>query len=393
MKEYLMNTHEYQAKEILRSYGIPIPEFGVASTAKQAREVYEALGVPEAVVKVQVHAGGRGKAGGVKLARSAEEVEQLAERMIGMKLVTPQTGAAGIVAHQVMVTAAVDIDKEYYVGCIIDRESARPVLIASPEGGVEIEEVAVKSPERILTLPIGLDGRVRGYHLTQVAKFMGWSGDQAKQGKRMIAGLAKAFTETDASLLEINPLVLTKGGELIALDAKLSVDDNALFRQKAIAEMYDPTQERPAEVEAMEHDLAYVALDGHIGCMVNGAGLAMATMDLIKLHGGEPANFLDVGGSATKEKVAAGFKIILSDPSVRAILVNIFGGIMNCTTIAEGIIAAAQEVDIHVPLVVRMEGTHVAQGRKILEESDVPAISATDLTEAAEKACAAARGV
>ncbi len=388
-----MDIHEFQAKEILKTYGIPIPEFGVAASAKEARGVYEMIGSQVAVVKVQVHAGGRGKAGGVKLAKSADEVEKLADQMIGMKLVTHQTGAAGIVAHQVMVTAGVDIEKEYYVGCVIDRETARPVLIVSPDGGVEIEEVAAKSPERILTVPIGLDGKIRGYQLVQVAKFMGWSGDQAKQGRRMIAALAKAFTETDASLLEINPLVLTKGGELVALDAKLSVDDNALFRQKAISEMYDPTQERPAEVESKEHDLAYVALEGSIGCMVNGAGLAMATMDLIKLHGGEPANFLDVGGSATKEKVAAGFKIILSDPSVRAILVNIFGGIMNCTTIAEGIIAAAQEVDIHVPLVVRMEGTHVAQGRKILEESDVPAISATDLTEAAEKVCAAARGV
>ena len=261
-------------------------------------------------------------------------------------------------------------------------------MIASPEGGVEIEEVAAKTPEKILTMPIPLNGKLRGYQLWRVSKFMGWKG---KEGMKMVAALAKAFVESDASLLEINPLVETADGELLAIDAKLSVDDNALFRQKKIAEMFDPTQVAPAEVDAKEHDLAYIALEGEIGCMVNGAGLAMATMDLIQLHGSSPANFLDVGGSATKEKVAAGFKIILSDPSVKAILVNIFGGIMNCTTIAEGIIAAAHEEHIPVPLIVRMEGTHVTQGRAMLEESDVEIISAMDMTEAAKKAVEACR--
>jgi succinyl-CoA synthetase beta subunit len=380
-----MDTHEYQAKEYLAPYGIPIPRFGVASSGAQAEEVVKRLHLKQGVIKVQVHAGGRGKAGGVKFARSPEEIVKRAKELIGMRIVTHQTGPAGIVAHQVLISEPVEIKQEYYLGCVIDRERARPALIASPEGGVEIEEVAAKSPHRILTLPIGLEGKLRGYHLRQVASFMGWSGATTKQGMALVAALARAFTDSDASLLEINPLVKTPTGELWALDAKLSIDDNALFRQPTLAAFYDPTQHTAGEVAAKEHDLAYIALDGDIGCMVNGAGLAMATMDIIQVHGGRPANFLDVGGGATREKVAAGFKIILSDPKVKGILVNIFGGIMNCGTIAEGIIAAAGELELTVPLVVRMEGTHVEHGRELLSESGLNIISASDLADAAEK--------
>jgi succinyl-CoA synthetase beta subunit len=392
VQERLMNTHEYQAKEILGRYGIPIPRFGVAGSVKEAEQVLSTLKIKDAVVKVQVHAGGRGKAGGVKLGRGRDEVLQYAEKMIGMHLVTPQTGEEGVVAEKVMISELSDIDSEYYLGCIIDRDRAQPILIASPEGGVEIEEVAAKTPEKILTVPIGLDGRLRSYQLVRICKFMGWSGDQAKQARKILVGLAKAFIETDASLLEINPLVKTPDGDLVALDAKLSVDDNALYRQKEIAEFYDPTQVQAGEVQAHKHDLAYIALDGNIGCMVNGAGLAMATMDIIKVSGGSPANFLDVGGSATEEKVASGFNIILSDPKVKGVLVNIFGGIMNCATIAHGVIAAAKEQAIEVPLVVRMEGTNVDEGRRLLEESGLNIIAAKDLGEAAEKIVAAIGG-
>lgn len=380
-----MDTHEYQAKEYLARYQIPIPRFGVAATVKEAEELVRKLHLQQGVVKVQVHAGGRGKAGGVKFARNPEEIVKWAKELIGMKIVTHQTGPAGIVAHRVLISEPVEIKDEYYVGCVIDREHARPALILSPEGGVEIEEVAEKHPERILTLPIGLRGELRGYHLRRAAAFMGWKGETAKQGMAIIAALCKAFTDSDASLLEINPLVETPEGKLWALDAKLSVDDNALFRHSEILKYYDPSQQAPGEVAAKEYDLAYIALDGDIGCMVNGAGLAMATMDLIQVHGGRPANFLDVGGGADKEKVAAGFKIILSDPKVKGILVNIFGGIMNCGTIAEGIIAAAGELELKVPLVVRMEGTHVERGRALLNESGLNIISASNLADAAKK--------
>lgn len=381
-----MNTHEYQAKEILGAAGIPIPKFGVASSVEEVDKLLNTMGLKEAVLKVQVHAGGRGKAGGVRFGKSKEEILELAKQMIGMKLVTHQTGAEGVIAHQLMISDPVDIKKEYYIGCVIDREQARPLLIASPEGGVEIEEVAAKTPEKILKLPFSFYGELRPYHALRIAKFMGWEGEKRKVGMRILRTLCRIFIETDSSLLEINPLVETTEGELMALDAKLSIDDNALFRQPKLAALYDPTQQRASEVEATKHDLAYIALDGNIGCMVNGAGLAMATMDLIQFHGGKPANFLDVGGSATKEKVTEGFKIILSDPHVKAILVNIFGGIMNCATIAEGIIAAAKELDLSVPLIVRMEGTHVERGKKLLEESEVPIISALELSDAAAKA-------
>ncbi|HSX12454.1 MAG TPA: ADP-forming succinate--CoA ligase subunit beta [Rhabdochlamydiaceae bacterium] len=380
-----MNTHEYQAKEILKKYGIPIPEFGVASNEHEVRAVIERLKLKEAVIKIQVHAGGRGKAGGVKFAKSPKEIVEIADKLIGMKMVNNQTGPLGVVADKVLISVPADIKKEYYIGAIIDREKARPVLIASPEGGVDIEEVAAKTPEKILTLPIGLDGKMKSYHLLRLTNFMGWKEDKAKVGRQIAAGLARAFIDVDGSLLEINPLIETPKGELLALDAKLSVDDNALFRQPEIAQFYDPGQQSPSEVAAKQFDLAYIALDGTIGCMVNGAGLAMATMDIIQHYGGKPANFLDVGGGASKEKVAEGFKIILSDPKVKAILVNIFGGIMNCAVLAEGIIAAAKEGGIKVALVVRMEGTNVDQGRKLLKDSGLAIINAESLADGAEK--------
>ena len=381
-----MNIHEYQAKEILKRYHMPIPRFGTASTLGEAEEVVQYLELNQAVVKIQVHAGGRGKAGGVKFAKSKEEILRVCKELIGMKMVNNQTGPKGVIAHKVLIGDPVDIEKEFYLGAIIDRENARPILIASPEGGMEIEEVAEKNPEKILKLPIQLDGSVRPYHLVRLINFMHWKEKKAKEGIQVAKSLAKAFIETDASLLEINPLVETKEGHIMAIDAKLSVDDNALFRQKEIASFYDPTQVSKNEVTAKEYDLAYISLEGNIGCMVNGAGLAMSTMDIIDQFGGKPSNFLDVGGSADKEKVAAGFKIILSDPDVKAILVNIFGGIMNCATIADGVIAAALELGIQVPLIVRLEGTNVEEGRRKLKESGLKIISAEGMADAAEKA-------
>ena len=387
-----MDTHEYQAKEILKKYGMPIPEFGVAASPAEAKQVVQELGLNEAVVKIQVHAGGRGKAGGGKFAKSKDEIVETAKKLIGMKMVNNQTGPQGIIAHKVLITEPVDIAKEYYLGAIIDRDHAMPILIASPEGGMEIEVVAEKTPEKILKLPIGLDGSVRPYHLLRLANFMGWKGATAKQGMKVAASLAKAFIETDSSLLEINPLVETDKGDIWAIDAKLSVDDNALFRQKEIAAFYDPSQVSPNEVAAKEHDLAYISLSGNIGCMVNGAGLAMSTMDIIQHYGGMPANFLDVGGGASKEKVTEGFKIILADENVKAILVNIFGGIMNCATIAQGVIAASKELSIKIPLVVRLEGTNVEEGRRLLQESGLKIISADGMADAAEKAVNAIKG-
>lgn len=380
-----MNTHEYQAKIILKKYGIPIPEFAVASDMDDVRNAVRDMGLEKAVVKAQIHAGGRGKAGGVKVAKSRDEIFQFAEEMLRKKLVTKQTGPDGVIVNQLLISPLCDIVKEYYIGAIIDRKRAKAALILSPEGGVDIEEVAANTPERIITVPIQNDGTLRPYQFTQINKFMGWSGDLAKQGKAIVSGLAKAFIDNDASLLEINPLILTPDDHLIALDAKLSVDDNALYRQPLIAGFYDATQIPHNEARADEFELAYIALDGNIGCMVNGAGLAMATMDIIQHYGGKPANFLDVGGGATQEKVAEGFKIILSDPKVKGILVNIFGGIMNCVTIAAGIISAVSELDVKVPLVVRMEGTNVEQGRKMLETSGLNIIIADGLAQAAEK--------
>lgn len=386
-----MHLHEYQAKQILRKYGIPVPDFAVVSNIAEARAALAKMELDQAVIKVQIHAGGRGKAGGVKIAKTRNDILQAVEQLLGMKIINNQTGKDGIVTKQVLISPLVNYRKEYYLGAIIDRQKAQSMLIASPEGGMEIEEIAKKSPERIKMIPIPLNGRLRNYQLVEVAKFMGWEGKAAEQGKKVIAGLCKAFVDTDASLVEINPLVQTNDGDIVALDAKLTVDENALYRQPEIAQYYDSSQISSFEARAKEHDLAYVALDGSIGCMVNGAGLAMATMDIIKHYGGSPANFLDVGGGASEEKVAEGFKIILSDPKVKAVLVNIFGGIMNCVTLAAGIVAATTELKMHVPLVIRMEGTNVEQGRKILEDSGLDIIIAGTLDEAAEKVVNAAK--
>lgn len=378
-----MHVHEYQAKMILQHYGIPTPIFAVVSHLDELESAIDKLGLEQAVVKVQVHAGGRGKAGGVKIARSRAEIFEAVDQLLGMHITTPQTGKEGIVVRQLLISPLVDIVQEYYLGVTVDRQRAQAVLIASPEGGMEIEELSATHPERIKVIPIHPGGVLRNYELIELAKFMGWKGTLEKQGKQIVVGMVKAFVETDASLLEINPLVRTPEGELTALDAKLTLDDNALYRQPQLAACYDPTQLTPYEARAKEHDLAYVALEGNIGCMVNGAGLAMATMDIIHHYGGSPANFLDVGGGASQEKVAEGFKIILSDPKVKAILVNIFGGIMNCVTLAAGIITATTELGVHVPLVVRMEGTNVEAGRKILQDSDLNILLADTLDEAA----------
>ena len=378
-----MNLHEYQAKELLQACGVPVPRFGVAGSRHEVEKIIRDLHLKEAVVKIQVHAGGRGKAGGVKFAKTPEEILNVANHLIGMKMVNNQTGSEGVIAHQVLIAPPVDIEKEYYLGAIVDRNKAEAVLIASPEGGMEIEEIAAKHPDKILTVPIGMDGVVKPYHLLRLGKFMGWEKQTLEEGMKIAAALGKLFIDKDASMLEINPLVKSKDGKLWALDAKLSIDDNALYRQPEIVAYYDPSQQSPNEVSAKKHDLAYIALEGNIGCMVNGAGLAMATMDLIKHAGGQPANFLDVGGSATAEKITEGFKILVSDSHVKAILVNIFGGIMNCATIAEGILAALKEHPMKIPLVVRMEGTNVEQGKKMLEKSGLKIGTADGLEQAA----------
>ncbi len=386
-----MNLHEYQAKKILKSYGLPIPEFGVASSVEEAKNIASELDLHQAVLKIQVHAGGRGKAGGVKFAKNKAEIATVAKSLIGMKMVNQQTGHEGVIAHKILISKPIDIAKEFYIGALIDRNRAAPVLIASPEGGMDIEEVAHKMPEKILTMPFAFDGKLRPYQLLRLTKFMGWTGELAKKGAQIAEKLAKCFIETDASLLEINPLVQTPEGDIIVLDAKLSIDDNALYRQSEIVSMYDPSQVSPQEAAAKEYDLAYIAMHGDIGCMVNGAGLAMATMDIIQLSGGAPANFLDVGGGATKEKVSEGFRIILSDPKVKAILVNIFGGIMNCATIAEGVIHAAKALHIQVPIIVRLEGNNVEEGKRLFQESQLKIATADDLKTAAQLAVKASK--
>lgn len=385
-----MNLHEYQAKEVLKKYGIPVPDQRVIAQIDEVLPALKALEIDEAVLKVQIHAGGRGKAGGVKLAKGKEQILQEAKALLGMKIVNGQTGKEGVIAEKVLISPISAFDKEYYLGAVIDRKSAQAVLIASPEGGMEIEEVAVRSPEKILKLPIPPDGKMRNYQLWEVAKFMGWEKER-EQGMHLVKQIAKIFTELDASMVEINPLVRLKEGGLMALDAKVAIDDNALFRHRELAQSFDEKQLPPLEAESRHFDLAYIALDGSIGCMVNGAGLAMATMDIIEYYGGKPANFLDVGGGATKEKVAQGFKILLKDPKVKAILVNIFGGIMNCETLSEGIISAAHEVGLHIPLVVRMEGTNVEKGRELLAQSGLKITVANGLAEAAESAVKAVK--
>jgi len=378
-----MDLHEFQAKDYLKRFGVAIPEHVVVTSIEEAKGLVVQKGMTEAIVKVQVHAGGRGKAGGVKYCRSRDEILQAVDKMLGMKIVTKQTGADGITAYRVMLADPVDIEKEYYLGAVIDRKQGQSMLIASPEGGMEIEEIAEQHPEKIAKVPIQLDGSIRSYHLIELVKVMGWG--LKEPALKMVTSLAKAFVASDASLLEINPLVKTKSGDFFAIDAKMSIDDNALFRQPELAKCYDPSQQPENEVRAHEHDLAYVAMEGSIGCMVNGAGLAMATMDIIHHFGGQPANFLDVGGGANVQKVAEGFKLILSDPKVKGILVNIFGGIMNCATIAAGVISAASEQHVSVPLVVRLEGTNVEEGRKMLDESGLNIVVANSLSEAAQK--------
>jgi succinyl-CoA synthetase beta subunit len=386
-----MNIHEYQAKEVLRGFGVAVPKGGVAYTPDEAVKVAEELGGPVWVVKAQIHAGGRGKGGGVKLAKSIDEVRQLADEMIGMTLITHQTGPEGKEVGRVYVEDGCDIARELYLGLLIDRATSRVTIMASTEGGMEIEEVAAKTPEKILKVAIDPACGMQAFHARKIAFGLGLEGDQIKSAVKFLMAMYKAFEQLDASIVEINPLVVTGSGDVIALDAKMNFDDNALFRHKDIAELRDESEEDPTELEAAKFDLNYVKLDGNIGCMVNGAGLAMATMDIIKLYGGEPANFLDVGGGASRERVTAAFKLILSDPNVEGLLVNIFGGIMRCDVIAEGVVAAAREVSLTVPLVVRLAGTNVELGKKILEESGLPIIAADDLGDAAEKAVQAVK--
>jgi succinyl-CoA synthetase beta subunit len=384
-----MNVHEYQAKELLRHYGVVVPAGGVAVTPDEAVEVARQLGGPVWVVKAQIHAGGRGKAGGVKVVKSLGEVKSEAEAMLGKVLVTHQTGPEGKEVGRVYVEEGCDIARELYLGAVVDRASGGVTFMASTEGGVEIEEVAARTPEKIHKEHVDPAVGLQAFQGRNLAFKLGLKEGQVRSFVNFITGLYRAFVETDASLVEINPLVVRGAGDVMALDAKMNFDDNALFRHKEIEALRDLTEEDPKELEASRHGLNYIALDGTIGCMVNGAGLAMATMDIIKLKGGEPANFLDVGGGASADQVREAFKIILSDPNVKAILVNIFGGIMRCDIIAEGVIAAAREVKVGVPLVVRLEGTNVDQGRRMLADSGMDIIAAQNLNEAAEKAVAA----
>jgi len=381
-----MNLHEYQSKELFRRFGIPVPRGEVAATPAQAVAAAGRLGGSVFVVKAQVHAGGRGKAGGVKLARSPEEAGRLAGDLLGTRLVTKQTGPKGMPVNQVYVESGSEIARELYLSLLVDRGRERIAFIASAAGGMDIEEVAATTPEKILTVAINPAAGLMPYQARQLGYGLGLDSAQVSQFVAMAEKLYRLFNECDASLLEVNPLIVTAGGDLIALDAKINIEENALFRQKELQTMRDTSQEDEMERRAAEHDLNYVSLDGNIACMVNGAGLAMATMDLIKLHGGEPANFLDVGGGATPERVAAAFKLILSNPQVKAILVNIFGGIVRCDLIAEGIISAVRDVKVAVPVVVRLEGTNVDQGRKMLKDSGLAITAADDLTDAARKA-------
>src|SRR5919106_885368 len=396
-----MNIHEYQAKELLAKFGVPVPAGFPAMSVDEAVEAAKKLPGPLWVVKAQIHAGGRGKGkfkelgpdakGGVRLANSVDEVRAHAEEMLGKTLVTIQTGAEGKQVQRLYITDGVDIAKEFYLALLVDRATGRIAVVASTEGGMDIEAVAHDTPEKIETITIDPATGLMPHHGRAVAAALGLTGDLAKQAQNVLARLYEAFLGTDASQIEINPLAITDDGKLLVLDAKVGFDGNAMFRHKDLAELRDFSEEDPMEIEASKHDLAYIKLDGNIGCMVNGAGLAMATMDIIKLNGAEPANFLDVGGGASKKKVTAAFKIILSDPSVKGILVNIFGGIMRCDIIAEGIVAAAKEVQLSVPLVVRLEGTNVEEGKAILADSGLAITPANDLGDAARKIVAAVK--
>ena len=398
-----MNIHEYQAKELLAKFGVPVPAGHAAMSVDEAVDAAKQLPGPLWVVKAQIHAGGRGKGkfkelpetakGGVRLAHSIDEVRDNAEEMLGKTLVTIQTGAHGKEVSRLYITDGVDIAKEFYLALLVDRESSRIAIVASTEGGMEIEKVAHETPEKIRTITVDPATGLMPHHGREVAAALGLSGDLAKQCGKTLAKLYDAFVGTDASQIEVNPLAVTDKGELLVLDAKVGFDNNAEFRHPDLEQLRDLSEEDPMEVEASKYDLAYIKLDGNIGCMVNGAGLAMATMDIIKLNGAFPANFLDVGGGASKEKVTAAFKIILSDPAVKGILVNIFGGIMKCDIIADGIVAAAKEVNLNVPLVVRLEGTNVQQGKDILASSGLPIIAANDLGDAARKIVAQVKQV
>jgi succinyl-CoA synthetase beta subunit len=389
-----MNIHEYQAKSLLQKFGVAVPKGGVAYTPEEAARVAGELGGPVWVVKSQIHAGGRGAGrfkddpkgkGGVRVVKSVDEVSKNAAAMLGHVLITKQTGPAGREVKRVYIEEGCDIKRELYLGLLLDRKTSRITVMASTEGGMEVEEVAAKHPEKILKVAIDPVMGMQSFHARELAFGLGLQGKQIGAATKFMLAMYKAFVSLDASIVEINPLVVTGAGDVLALDAKMNFDDNALFRHPEVADMRDESEEDPTEVEAAKHSLNYVKLDGSIGCMVNGAGLAMATMDIIKLYGGEPANFLDVGGGATKERVTTAFKLILSDSNVEGILVNIFGGIMRCDVIAEGIVAAAREVSLHVPLVVRLEGTNVRLGKKILAESGLPIVSADNLADAAEK--------
>lgn len=402
MAHYVMNIHEYQAKELFEKFGVASPNGRVAGTAEEAAAAARALmksGSGKLVIKAQVHAGGRGKGtfkngfqGGVHLIDSPEQAAEYADKMIGQTLVTNQTGEEGKLVSQVMIGEAVDIARELYLAILMDRETCRPVIVASTEGGMDIEEVAESTPEKIVREFIHPLAGLQGYEVRKLAKALQLDGDQAKQFGKLIKNLYDLFLKCDCSMVEINPLVVTPDGQVLALDAKFGFDDNALYRHPDIVAYRDPNEEDPREVEASKFGLNYIGLDGNIACLVNGAGLAMATMDIIKHCGGEPANFLDVGGGATKEQVSAAFKIILGDPNVKGILVNIFGGIMQCDIIAEGILAAAEETALNIPLIVRLEGTNVAKGRELIANSDLDVITAESLNDAAEKAVAAVAG-
>ena len=387
-----MKIHEYQAKEVLRQFAVPTPGGSVCFSVDEAESTAQKLGGAVWVVKAQIHAGGRGKGGGVKVARSLQEVRELAGKILGMQLVTPQTGAVGQKVRRLLIEEGAQISKEYYIGMVIDRSSQRVVLMASSEGGMDIEEVAAHTPEKIHKVWIDPMAGLLDAEADTIAKKIGIPDAAVIQARACLQGLYRAFVEKDAMLAEINPLVLTVDQRVIALDAKMNFDSNALYRHPEIVAFRDLDEEDPAEVEASKFDLSYISLDGNIGCLVNGAGLAMATMDIIKLYGGSPANFLDVGGGANKEKVTEAFKLMLKNPKLSAILVNIFGGIMKCDVIAEGVVAAAREVHLKVPLIVRLEGTNVDLGKKILAESGLAIISASDMADAAQKVVGAAKG-
>jgi len=387
-----MNLHEYQGKQLFAQYGLPVSKGVAAKTAEEAAAAADTIGGDRWVVKAQVHAGGRGKAGGVKLVSSKDEIKAFAENWLGKNLVTYQTDANGQPVSRILVESCIDIDQEFYLGAVVDRVSRRVVFMASTEGGVEIEKVAEETPEKILKAEIDPLVGAQPYQGRDLAFKLGLEGKQVQQFVKIFLGLSKLFHEKDLALLEINPLVITNEGDLHCLDAKINIDSNAVYRHKDLQEMHDPSQEDEREAHAAKFELNYVALDGNIGCMVNGAGLAMGTMDIVKLHGGQPANFLDVGGGATKERVVEAFKIILSDENVSAVLINIFGGIVRCDMIAEGVIGAVKEVGVKVPVVVRLEGNNAELGAKVLADSGLNIIAATSLTDAAEQAVKAAEG-